>query len=169
MATLFGILALVLFPLVLIRAAIGDLTTMKIPNRLVLMLLLGYIILAPLSGHALQHMGQSAAAAAAVFAIAMVVYACGWMGAGDVKLMAVSALWLGVAHTPAFLLWTSVFGCLLTAGLLLFRAMPLPESWHRHDWTLRLHTNETQVPYGVAIAAAALLLFFTTSWMAHLR
>ena len=137
MATLFGILALVLFPLVLIRAAIGDLTTMKIPNRLVMVLLLGYGALAPLSGHSLLHIGQSAAAAVAVFAIAMIVYACGWMGAGDVKLLAVSALWLGIAHVPALLLYTSVFGCLLTAGLLLVRAMPLPDSWHRHAWPVR--------------------------------
>lgn len=170
MSALFGTIALVFFPLTLLRAGIGDLTTMRIPNRLVLTLLLGYVVLAPMSGITALHMALSLAAAALVFCLAFGAFACGWMGGGDVKLMAAAALWLGLAHLPAFLLWTSLFGGLLTLALLLYRFLPLPDALlRRAGWALHLHAHTTRVPYGVAIASAALLVFASTPWMAPLQ
>ncbi len=169
-ALLFGAIALVFFPLTLLRAGIGDLTTMRISNRLVLTMLLGYVVLAPLSGLSLPQMALSLAAAVAVFCLALGAFACGWMGGGDVKLMAATALWLGLPHLSAFLFWTSLLGGLLTLALLVYRYLPLADSLPaRVSWASHLHLRTTRVPYGVAIASAALLVFASTPWMAVVR
>lgn len=169
MTTFFGSIALVFFPLVLLRAGVGDLTTMRISNSLVLTLSLGYAVLAPLSGFSLSEMALSLASAGAVFCLALGAFTCGWMGGGDVKLMTATALWLGLSHLPIFLLWTSLFGGLLTIVLLLYRSFPLPDILRRRvAWACHLHLSTTRVPYGIAIASAALLVFASTPWMAAL-
>jgi prepilin peptidase CpaA len=170
MTALFGTIAWVFFVLTILRVGIGDLITMRIPNWLILALLTGYAVLAPLSGLSMLQIALSLAAAFAVFCLAIGAYARGWMGGGDVKLLAVASLWLGLPHLPAFLLWTSLFGGVLTLALLLYRSMPIPEAvLGRIGWAMCLNANETRVPYGVAISSAALLVFLSTPWMATLH
>lgn len=170
MASTFSILAFFFFPVLMISASICDVTTMRIPNKLVLVLLFGYAACAPLSGLSLFEIATSMLAAVTVFCLAFGAFACGWMGGGDVKLMAATALWLGLPQLPAFLFWTSLFGALLTLTLLLYRAVPLPESLKGYgDWVSHLHQRTTRVPYGAAIGPAALLVFASTPWMTALR
>lgn len=166
MTELLPSIALAFFPLTVIWAAIGDLTTMRIPNRLVLTMLLGFVLLAPLVGFTLTQIVSSVAAAAVVFCLGFAVFALGGMGGGDVKLMAVAALWLGLPQVGAFLLWTSLVGALLTVALMAYRSLPLSRTVLAFDWAYRLHATETRVPYGVAIASAALIVFTASPWMA---
>jgi prepilin peptidase CpaA len=169
MTVWFSTIAVILFPLILLRAGIGDLVTMRIPNKIVLTLILSYVVLAPLSGVALLDMGLSLAAAAAVFFLALGAYSYGWMGGGDVKLLAAVTLWLGLPYLPVFLMWTSLFGGLLTLSMLLYRALPRNVLRGQPAWASRLHLSTTRVPYGVAIAFAALLVFTSTPWMSVLQ
>ena len=162
----FTLLGCAVFVLLLLQAGLGDLARMRIPNRLVLVLLLGYAVLAPLSGFSLLAISLGLGGAAVVFGLGLCLFACGWMGGGDVKLMAVVSLWLGLPHLGDFLLWTSVFGGLLTLGLMICRARPLPEALAGRALSLR--AGETRVPYGVAIAAAGLFVFASTPWTAPL-
>ncbi|MFI7996087.1 prepilin peptidase, partial [Acinetobacter baumannii] len=55
-------------PLCLAFAAFTDLLSMTIPNRIPLILLLSFIVIAPFSGMDWQTFGMSLAAAGAVFA-----------------------------------------------------------------------------------------------------
>ena len=62
--------------------------------------------------------------------------------------------------------WTgSLLGGLLTLVLLQVRALPLPGLLSGQDWAERLHRKDTGVPYGIALAAAALLVYPDTIWM----
>ena len=166
MTALLPTIALAFFPMAVIWAAIGDLATMRIPNRLVLTMLFGYVLLAPLVGFGMAQLVSGLAAASLVFCLGFAVFACGGMGGGDVKLMAVVALWLGLPLVGAFLLWTSLVGALLTLALLAYRSLPLARAVHGLGWAHRLHATETRVPYGVAIAAAALITFAASPWAA---
>lgn len=166
MSELFGMIALAFFPLAVIYAGIGDLTTMRIPNRLVFAMLLGYVMLAPLAGFSLSQLALSVAAALIVFFFAFGFFALGWMGGGDVKLIAVAALWIGLPQLAAFLIWTSLAGALLTLALMAYRSLPLSKAFLDVGWACRLHRNETRVPYGVAIASASLIAFEASPWMA---
>jgi prepilin peptidase CpaA len=141
-----------------------DLATMKIRNSLVLILFGLYALLAPLSGWSLTEIGLSAAVAGAVLVCTFTFFAFGWIGGGDAKLAPVVALWLGADYAPAYLICSALFGGVLTLAILQFRAMLLPAFCLNIDWVTRLHDRKTGVPYGVAIAAAALFVFPSTPW-----
>lgn len=166
MISLNTLIALAFFPITVLWAGIGDLTTMRIPNRLVLTMLAGYVLLAPYAGFSMAQMALGLASAAIVFCFAFGAFAMGWMGGGDVKLMAVAALWLGLPQLAAFMLFTCVAGAVLTLALMEIRSRPLAKAALGCDWAWRLHSCETGVPYGLAIALGSLIVFASSPWMA---
>ena len=157
--------ATVIFTFTMVYAGLNDLTTMRIRNGLVLGLLAAYAILAPLAGFADGEMAWSVAIAAGILVVCFVFFAFGWMGGGDVKLLAVTALWLGPDHTPAFLVYTALFGGALTLAVLRLRLVGLPEFLGNRPWIARLQSDQSGVPYGVAVTLAALVVFPQTRWM----
>jgi prepilin peptidase CpaA len=146
-------------------AGIMDLATMKIRNELVLFLLAIYAALAPLAGFGAVEIGWNAAFAAGVLVCMFMFFSFGWIGGGDAKLAAVVALWIGAEHTVTYMLYTAIFGGVLTLALLQFRSITLPVTYHRVPWIAQLHSTNSGVPYGVAIASAALFIFPSTPWM----
>lgn len=157
--------AMLVFAFTMVYAGLTDLTTMKIRNGLVLLFLLAYVVLAPLAGFTVYEIGWSVAVAAAVLIVAFILFALGWIGGGDAKLAAVTALWFGADHTAAYLLYTALLGGLFTLGLLQFRILTLPDRLQKRSWIARLHSQRSGVPYGVAMALAALIVFPQTRWM----
>ncbi len=149
-------------------AALTDLTTMKIRNELVLFLLAVYAALAPLAGFGAVEIGMSATVAFGILVCMFIFFALGWIGGGDAKLAAVVALWLGADHAAFFVIYTALFGGVVTLALLQFRMIPLPATCHRMPWIVKLHRSGVGVPYGIAIAAAGLFTFLKTPWMAAL-
>ena len=156
---------LLLFPALMAFAASSDLFTMTISNRITLALVGGFVVLALVSGMSPQDMLAHAGAAAAVLSVTFVFFACGWIGGGDAKLAAAIALWLGFDHLLAYLLYASIFGGILTLAIIRFRLTPLPQALAEQDWVKRLHKLDGGVPYGIALAAAALLIYPDTAWM----
>jgi prepilin peptidase CpaA len=156
---------LTLFPGMMAFAASSDLLTMTIANRVSLILIAGFAVLAALSGmtgtELLSHLG----AGAVVLAVAFFCFACGWIGGGDAKLAAATALWLGFGHLFDYLVYASLLGGALTLFIVQFRSIPLPRLLVGQDWAERLHQDGGGVPYGVALAVAALLVYPQTQWM----
>lgn len=149
-----------------LRAGLGDIHTMRIPNQLVLAMLAGYLIFAPVSGAELQDIAMSSATAAGLFVVSFICFSFGWIGGGDAKFASVVALWLGAENFAPFVLYTALFGGVLTLAVLQFRLMPLPAVFADRKWIARLHAPGNGVPYGVAIAAGALIVFRDTHWVA---
>jgi len=106
------------------------------------------------------------AAGCVVLVAAFSLFARGIIGGGDAKLAAATALWLGFDHLLPYLLYASLLGGVLSVGLIWFRMAPLPDWLARHDWAQRLHGKDAGVPYGIALAAAALAVYPQTPWMA---
>jgi prepilin peptidase CpaA len=160
---------LTLFPALMAFAASSDLLTMTIANRVSLVLIGGFALLAVLSGLSgadiLSHLG----AAATVLAIAFCCFACGWIGGGDAKLAAATALWLGFSHLFDYLVYASLLGGALTLLIVQFRTLPMPRVLIGKEWAERLHRQGGGVPYGIALAAAALLIYPQTEWMTAFR
>ena len=157
--------AMLVFAFIMVYAGLTDLTTMKIPNGLVLLFLLAYVVLVPFAGFTVYEIAWSAAVAAGVLIVAFILFAFGWIGGGDAKLAAVTALWFGADHTAAYLLYTALLGGVFTLGLLQFRILTLPDWLQNRSWIARLHSQWSDVPYGVAMALAALIVFPETRWM----
>jgi prepilin peptidase CpaA len=156
---------LALFPALMAFAASSDLFTMTISNRLSLALTGGFVVLAFAAGMPLAAMGMHLAAGACVLVVGFVFFSQGWIGGGDAKLFAATALWFGFDHLLDYATYASIFGGALTLALLQFRKLPLPEALTRQPWIMRLHDERGGIPYGIALAAAALVIYPKTGWM----
>jgi prepilin peptidase CpaA len=159
---------LTLFPATMAFAASSDMLTMTIANRISLILAGGFVVLGILTGMPVAEMAWHFGAGAAVLLVCFVLFACGWIGGGDAKLAAATALWLGFAHLFDYLIYSSILGGALTLALIQFRMLPLPAALAKREWIERLHRRGGGVPYGIALAAAALMVYPHTEWMTQL-
>jgi prepilin peptidase CpaA len=156
---------LLLFPATMAFAASSDLLTMTISNRISLVLTVGFFGLALLVGMSATDVAWHVAAGVAVLAITFTFFSLGWIGGGDAKLAAVTALWLGFDHLLNYAVYASLFGGILTMAVIRFRMSPLPAMLAGQQWIERLHRSDAGVPYGIALAAAALMVYPDTIWM----
>ena len=86
------------------------------------------------------------------------LFALGLLGGGDAKLFAAISLWMGWYGLFNYLILFSLCGGVLALTLLLFRRLRLPEErLMRHVWIATLHKKEHGAPYGIALAAGAIL------------
>ena len=163
---MFELLALSVFPGAMAFAGSMDLMTMTIPNRISIALVIGFFIIAPLAGMGLGGLALHAAVGAGVLAVGFFMFARGWIGGGDAKLLAATSLWFGLEKLGEFLMLTVLLGGGLSLALLLYRLMPLAQPLQRIGWVARLHRADCGIPYGVAIAGAALMLYPSIPWVA---
>ncbi|PDV87355.1 peptidase [Rhizobium sp. H4] len=150
---------LLVFPLCLAFAAFSDLFTMTIPNRVSLILIASFLVLAPFSGFGLQAIGMHLAAAAIVLAACFALFAFNVMGGGDAKLLTATALWFGLNQSLALLMAdVAAVGGLITLLILLVRTqsntilaigLPVPNSV----------LLAKKIPYGIAIAIGGFMAF----------
>ena len=138
---------------------------MTISNRLSLALAGAFFLLTLVTGMSLAAIGMHLAAAALVLAFGFGFFSQGWIGGGDAKLAAATALWFGFDYLLDYMLYAALFGGVLTLVLIQFRKLPLPGPLARQAWILRLHETGGGVPYGIALAAAALMVYPKTGWM----
>ncbi|WP_422374812.1 A24 family peptidase [Roseibium sp.] len=160
---------LVIFPMLVAFGGASDLLTMTIQNRVALMLLAGFAMVALVTGLPLAGWGLHLLGLLPVFLVCFGFFAAGWMGGGDVKFISAIALWIGFTPQLAeFTLLVALYGAMLTIGLLLMRRVVLvPNALARQDWFARLHDAKSGIPYGISIAVAALQVYPSTVWFAH--
>src|ERR1700688_661636 len=96
---------MLIFPSVMAFAASSDLFTMTISNRISLILAAGFLALAVGTGMSVSEIMDHLGAGGLVLAITFVFFLRGWVGGGDAKLAAATALWLGWAHLYDYALY----------------------------------------------------------------
>jgi prepilin peptidase CpaA len=156
---------LLLFPALMAFAASSDLFTMTISNKVSLALAAGFLVMALAVGMGPAEIGMHLAAGVTVLVVAFVFFTRGWVGGGDAKLAAAAALWFGFDHLLQYLVDAALLGGALTLLMINFRLVPLPPRLEQWAWVARLHEKKAGVPYGIALAAAALLVYPDTIWM----
>jgi prepilin peptidase CpaA len=159
---------LLLFPALMAFAASSDLVSMTISNWVSLALAVGFALMAVVVGMPFNDVMMHLLAGFCVLGASFVFFARGWIGGGDAKLAAATALWFGFDQLLPYLLYASLLGGVLTLVILRFRVLPLPGLLARQPWALRLHDKTAGVPYGIALALAALLVYPSTPWMQSL-
>ena len=124
-------------------AVVSDLTGRWIPDSIPLSLLILFAFYALTGGH-LAPVLTHIAIGAVLLLVGFALFACGGLGGGDGKLMAVAGLWIGPHDLTLFLLGLGLISlCLALVALLPF------------DRTRRLRSN---LPFAVAIAPPAIAL-----------
>jgi prepilin peptidase CpaA len=143
-------------------AAVEDFRRLVIPNRVVLgLLLLWPVDLAIPPAATASAAVEAIGGALAVFLCGSLLFSQGFLGGGDVKLMTAAALWAGAARLPALLLLTGVFGgalSLLVLARLGGRIGAVRRAAPGQTEPAALAARAKPVPYGMAIAAAALVV-----------
>ena len=150
---------LLIFPALMVFAAFSDLFTMTISNRISIALVLVFILLGLALHVPLNEIGQHLLCGLCVLALTFLFFAFRWIGGGDAKLAAATALWLGFDHLWDYGIYAALFGGALTVSILMMRRWPLPRILVTQDWIARLHDDDNGVPYGIALAVAGLLLY----------
>lgn len=145
MGELASLILLGLLGLILVSAGIEDARVREISNwknAAIALLALPWWIVSGLS--LWPDIALQIVLAIAVFALFATAYHFGMMGGGDVKMIGALALWFPFAPLMTMLILMSLAGGAITVLMLI-------DKW------LRRQTTQPEIPYGVAIAMAALL------------
>jgi prepilin peptidase CpaA len=155
---------LLIFPAAMAFAGAMDLLTMTIPNRISIALVAAFLIMAPVAGLGWSGILVHLAAGGLVLLAGIAMFAAGWMGGGDAKLLAAAALWLGFDLLLPYFAQVAVLGGVLAVSLLAFRAASFIPFATLPPWAERLRERSCGIPYGIAIGGAALLVYPQTPW-----
>ncbi len=149
LALTWGYMALML------AAAITDAVRYIIPNAIpiaIVILFALYVIVMPVP---LRVAGGHVLVGALAMLVCFGLFARGWIGGGDAKLIAAAALWSGPEGLVPFLFWTAMAGGALALALIVIRRMPWSEAYTARFRQLR---RDGGVPYGIAICVGALVV-----------
>ena len=150
-------LILISFPFCLLAAAITDLQRFIIPNWTSILLAISFFICAIASGLSFEAIAAHLAVGAAGLAVGFTLFALGLWGAGDGKLLAAAALWFDPIAAASFVLYGSMAGGVLGAVSIAFIAFHANFGRYIGFDLPLLARLRTQTPYGVAIAAGAMI------------
>jgi|APFEC2959095136_1045048.scaffolds.fasta_scaffold00201_7 prepilin peptidase CpaA len=153
-------LIFVVFPFCMVYAAVSDMLSMTIANRVSVILVATFLVVAPLTGMAWSDFAWHLAAFGAVLAVTFSLFAMGGMGGGDAKLMASTALFMGFGTQLAQYLVISAFlGGMLTLALLLYRRSALAVYTNQNMFMRHFADEDVGIPYGIALGAGGLLVY----------
>ncbi len=155
---------LVVFPLLMIGAGIGDCLTFKIPNWLTGLIGIMFFSAALYAGMPMAEIGWHLAAAGIVLACCFALFCFGHFGGGDAKLLTVAALWIGFSPLLAFLIFVSLSGGVLAIVMKIWWMVKLQFERAGMEQLSKRVKASIDLPYGIAIAAGAIFAF-PDSWI----
>ena len=137
----------------LLAAAAEDAVRLKISNLIVLLVLVAAVAATIIAGPQLA-LWKNLVVFLGLLAIGTPMFAAGKLGGGDVKLLAAVGLWFDFTGALWAILAVVLAGGLLALVVLILRAFGWSEEMRRRVVLLRPRGG---IPYGVAIAAGALI------------
>ena len=158
-APVFELIVFSVFPLAMIAAAVSDIFSMTISNRLTLALAAAFPLVALYCGIDAQQILMHISAGVAMLTLGFALFAFGWIGGGDAKFFAATAIWLGWSPLFEYALVASLIGGALTLLIVVARGVPMPSFLKSQSWLVRLHDAKHGIPYGVALAGAGLIVY----------
>lgn len=141
------------FSAILLLAALSDARRFLIPNAYPMLLLLlfaiawalGFPFVAPLWSHLLHF--------AIALGVGMGLFHFGWLGGGDVKLYAATALWFALGNGFSLFLVTAIGGAVIVILLMAFRLLRIAIG---RGSTEKGQFFKRRIAYGIAIAAGGI-------------
>jgi len=138
---------LVITSALLLQAAWTDLREYRIRNELILVLVSLFILYAVLTGHWAQ-LKWDVGFAALMFVVLLAFYGLGWMGGGDVKILAVAFLWTGLSGALPFAILLGLFSSAHSLAAKL--------GWARSQVTA---SGRRRIPFAPSVAGALIGTF----------
>jgi prepilin peptidase CpaA len=128
------------------------------------LLVLAFFPMALFAGLDSWSIANHLAAGVLMLVVGVLLFMPGWFGGGDAKLMAAIGLWIGADNLLAYTLYVALAGGLIAVVFFSVRAVPLPRWLLGEAWALRLHRHDSGIPYGLALAGGALLVYPQSVW-----
>lgn len=153
---LTGFIIFAIFIISMLTAAYRDALTMTIPNWVSVMVLLGFFLVVPFVWEGWPVFGEHVLVGISVFLFGFALFAFGWLGGGDAKLMAATSFWWQWPDLLLYVAYTTLAGGAL-AVFILFGRQFLPARILTAEWLHRLIKDETRMPYGLALAFGAMV------------
>lgn len=163
---MIAFLAQVLLPFLVVAAGAGDFLTLRIPNWLNAVIAVLFFPMALATGMPAEAILMHSLAAIAVLVVGFGLFSGGFIGGGDAKLLAAVGLWFGWPALIPFLVFTAIAGGVLAIAVNLWGLVELERDVQGYGWMKRwLSLKKVDLPYGMAIAAGAILAFPGSWWM----
>jgi prepilin peptidase CpaA len=157
--------ALIVFVGLLVWAGVGDVRAFRIPNQLNLIIAGTFLVLCVPMGMGWGNILGHLKVGLITIVITMAMFLGGLFGGGDAKMTGAVALWLGPAAIYPFIVYAAFAGgvlCLvLIVGRMIAKRYGLPKS---PKWARRNLRRRAGAPYGVALAAGAILAAPMAVW-----
>jgi prepilin peptidase CpaA len=150
---------MVLVPALCAYSCFSDLFEMRISNRTCLSIVALFGVFAAATAMPLAIIGWHLLAGLAVLVVSFTLFAAGYIGGGDAKLVAAISVWVGFGQLWEYIAISSVIGGFLTLAILAVRKHPLPAFAVKQAWIMRLHDKKSGVPYGIALGLTALIIW----------
>jgi len=142
----------VILGIALIAAAVEDALRLRISNLTCAAVLVTALVAMVLHGFPLA-LWQNAVVCIAILAIGMPVFSAGWLGGGDVKLLAAIGLWLDLRAATGLIVAVFMLGGLIALAFIIGRRVVRREN--------RARKHDAKLPYGLAIVAGAFFILGT--------
>ena len=150
----------VIFPFCMLFAAVSDMISMTIANRVSVILIASFAIIAPLTGMDWATYGWHFAAGGIVLAVTFTMFAIGGMGGGDAKLLTATAVWMGFSITLLqYLVLGAMIGGFLTLLIVFFRGSPMAIFASNNLFLRHFADEKAGIPYGIALGVAGLMTY----------
>lgn len=156
-----------IFAALLLLAGITDLITYRIPNWLIVSLVLVFFLGGAFFYHEISW-AEHIEASVLCLGVGLLIYFLGHMGAGDIKFIAAVALWGGMSGLIEIIFAIAVLGLteLIAILLLRFAVRNVPLFQEKIDPLPKVLRPGAGIPYGVAIAMGSLI---ATPWYENLH
>lgn len=153
-------LIFVVFPFCMVFAAVSDTLSMTIANRVPLLLVAVFAVVAPLTGMDWAAYGWHFAAGALVLAVTFGLFALGGMGGGDAKLLSATAVWMGFnLNLVEYLVVSTLVGGLLGVAILAYRGSGLAVYTGQNMFLKNFANPKGGIPYGIALGIGGLVTY----------
>ena len=157
----------VVFPFAMIYAALSDIFSMTIANRVSALLIATFLFVAPFIGLSWTDFGSHLMAFGLVLSITFTMFALGGMGGGDAKMLASTSLWMGFSvHLWNYIMMSAIAGGVLALAILVLRKTPMAVYAGEFP-VLRQVIDAKGIPYGVALAFGGLFAFPDSTAMTY--
>lgn len=142
-------------------AAVYDAATLTIPNWISGVLVVLFPVVAICSGSEFTSVGLHLAIGFAALLAGMVLFAFNFIGGGDAKFFAAVSLFVGLPQLADYLLMVTLTGAAI--ALIIIGARQVALFGVSMDWFLKFTRGGSVIPYGIAIAAGALVVLPQTA------
>ena len=132
--------------LALVAAAVEDAVRLRISNLTCVAVLIGALAAMAIHGFSWT-LWQNGLVCLAILAIGTPLFAAGWLGGGDVKLLAALGLWFDLNAAVGLIVAVLLAGGMVSVVYLVIWRM-----------TQRRRRSDNRIPYGLAIVAGAFFI-----------